>query len=179
MTKLIVYLTHNPSYPILETTDVALIADTLAVQGVTFERWPIPTSITPRMTDTDILSVFEPQTARILKDNGFKTLDVIHLTPDHPQKQALRVKFLQEHTHAEDEVRFFVAGESLFYLRISDKIYGLYAMAGDYIHIPAQTKHWFDMGEHPHFTALRFFNNPEGWVAHYTGDAIAERFPTL
>ncbi|HGN2103582.1 TPA: acireductone dioxygenase, partial [Pseudomonas aeruginosa] len=40
-------------------------------------------------------------------------------------------------------------------------------------------RHWFDMGEHPHFVAVRLFNNPEGWVAQFTGDDIASRFPLL
>ena len=28
------------------------------------------------------------------------------MTPDHPDRDSLRCKFLEEHTHAEDEVRF-------------------------------------------------------------------------
>jgi 1,2-dihydroxy-3-keto-5-methylthiopentene dioxygenase len=35
------------------------------------------------------------------------------------------------------------------------------------------------MGAKPQFTALRFFNNSEGWVAQFTGDQIASRFPLL
>ena len=35
------------------------------------------------------------------------------------------------------------------------------------------------MGEEPHFVAIRLFNNPEGWVAQFTGDDIARRFPQL
>jgi 1,2-dihydroxy-3-keto-5-methylthiopentene dioxygenase len=33
------------------------------------------------------------------------------------------------------------------------------------------------MGENPDFKCIRLFSNPEGWVAHFTGDPIAERFP--
>ncbi len=49
----------------------------------------------------------------------------------------------------------------------------------DLISVPAGTKHWFDMGEEPHFVAIRLFNNPEGWVAKFTGDAIAKSSPGL
>jgi 1,2-dihydroxy-3-keto-5-methylthiopentene dioxygenase len=35
------------------------------------------------------------------------------------------------------------------------------------------------MGPDPSFTAIRLFNNPEGWVANFTGDAIAANFPRL
>jgi 1,2-dihydroxy-3-keto-5-methylthiopentene dioxygenase len=35
------------------------------------------------------------------------------------------------------------------------------------------------MGPNPTFTAIRMFNNPEGWVAQFTGDKIAADFPLL
>ncbi len=50
-------------------------------------------------------------------------------------------------------------------------------MAGDLIGVPAGTTHWFDMGPDPEFTAIRMFENTEGWTPVYTGDPIAARFP--
>jgi 1,2-dihydroxy-3-keto-5-methylthiopentene dioxygenase len=47
------------------------------------------------------------------------------------------------------------------------------------ISVPASTRHWFDMVPNPVFTALRLFNNPEGWAANFTGDDITSRFPLL
>ena len=35
------------------------------------------------------------------------------------------------------------------------------------------------MGPEPHFCALRFFDNPAGWVAEFTGDQIADHYPRL
>ncbi len=35
------------------------------------------------------------------------------------------------------------------------------------------------MGPNPYFIAIRLFTNPAGWVANFTGDTIAERFPRL
>ena len=49
----------------------------------------------------------------------------------------------------------------------------------DWISVPAGTKHWFDMGPKPAFCASRFFDNPDGWVAAFTGDPIASRYPLL
>jgi 1,2-dihydroxy-3-keto-5-methylthiopentene dioxygenase len=43
--------------------------------------------------------------------------------------------------------------------------------------VPANTKHWFDAGEAPDFTALRVFTDTSGWVPHYTGAAVHEAFP--
>jgi 1,2-dihydroxy-3-keto-5-methylthiopentene dioxygenase len=51
--------------------------------------------------------------------------------------------------------------------------------ADDWIAVPAGTRHWFDMGPEPNFCALRFFHNPDGWVAQFTGESIAEDYPLL
>ncbi len=49
----------------------------------------------------------------------------------------------------------------------------------DLISVPAHTPHWFDMGSEPNFTAIRIFDNPEGWIAQFTGDDIASAYPRL
>ena len=91
----------------------------------------------------------------------------------------MRQKFLAEHTHSEDEVRFFVDGHGLFSLHVAAEVYEVLCEKGDLISVPANTKHWFDMGPNPRFVAIRFFNNPEGWVAQFTGSDIADRFNRL
>ena len=101
------------------------------------------------------------------------------MTPDHPDREPLRRKFLEEHTHAEDEVRFFVEGCGLFVLHIGSEVLSVLCERGDLMRVPAGTRHWFDMGSQPQFCAVRWFNNPEGWVAQYTGNSIAQLFPRL
>jgi 1,2-dihydroxy-3-keto-5-methylthiopentene dioxygenase len=89
----------------------------------------------------------------------------------------MRQKFLSEHRHLEDEVRFFVRGQGLFYLHLDGQVYALQCEKQDLIRVPSGTPHWFDMGPAPDFTCIRLFTNPEGWAAQWTGDAIAERMP--
>ena len=114
-----------------------------------------------------------------MASDGYQTFDVVSLSEDHPEKDAMRQKFLAEHTHSEDEVRFFVAGEGLFSLHVDSRVYEVLCTRGDLISVPANTRHWFDMGPRPNFVAIRLFNNPEGWVANFTGDDIADRFHRL
>ena len=101
----------------------------------------------------------------------------VGVPPDHPDREALRKKFLDEHTHAEDEVRFFVAGSGLFSLHLGTRVYEVLCEQGDLIGVPDGTRHWFDMGPAPSFVAIRLFTNPAGWVAQFTGSDIATRFP--
>ena len=74
-------------------------------------------------------------------------------------------------------MRFFVAGSGLFTLHVGDKVYESECVKDDLIAVPDSVKHWFDMGEEPSFAAIRFFTEPDGWVGHFTGTDIAQRFP--
>jgi 1,2-dihydroxy-3-keto-5-methylthiopentene dioxygenase len=165
--------------PLRQTSDGDAIAGELAARGVRFERWPTPVDLEPGADPAGILAAYAGEIARVRAEGGYRTVDAIRLGPDHPDRAALRAKFLAEHTHSEDEVRFFVEGRGLFCLHIGDEVLQLLAERGDWIGVPAGTPHWFDTGERPDFCALRFFDNSEGWVASFTGDPIAERFPLL
>ncbi|SFJ62271.1 1,2-dihydroxy-3-keto-5-methylthiopentene dioxygenase [Sphingomonas sp. NFR04] len=162
--------------PLLDTQDPVTIAEELAIRGVRFERWP-SRAIAPDADQDAVLAAFAPEVERLKGEHGYRSVDVIRMVPDHPEREALRAKFLSEHRHAEDEVRFFVEGEGLFTLHLNDRVYAVLCTEGDLISVPAGTPHWFDMGPSPRFTAIRLFTNPDGWIAQFTGDAIADRFP--
>jgi 1,2-dihydroxy-3-keto-5-methylthiopentene dioxygenase len=165
--------------PELITSDASLIAAELALRGVKFQRWKASAQLPAGAEQAEILRAYASDVARVQQDGYFPTVDAIRLEPGHPDRAALRQKFLAEHTHSEDEVRFFVEGRGLFCLHIGDEVLQLVCEKNDWIAVPAGTKHWFDMGPNPQFCALRFFNNADGWVASFTGDPIASHYPLL
>ena len=179
MSSLTVYHESAPEQPLKLLTHAEDIAATLAELGVRFERWQASAPIAPGASPDEVLAAYAAEIKRLKDEQGYVTVDVVSLNADHPQKDELRAKFLDEHRHGEDEVRFFVAGRGLFTLHIEDQVYAVRCEKNDLISVPAGTRHWFDMGERPHFVAIRLFNNPEGWVARFTGDEIAKRFPQL
>lgn len=179
MSRLTVYADDEAETPLLETTTAAVIAEALAKIGVRFERWPAEAELAPDAADAAVLAAYRPQIARLCDEGGYQSKDVIRLAPDHPDRAALRTKFLSEHRHDEDEVRFFVDGCGLFCLREQGRVHMVLCEAGDLISVPSGIRHWFDMGPSPRFTAIRLFTSPEGWVARYTGDPIAEAYPRL
>ena len=179
MSNLTVYYDHNPKQAIQNTDDAEVITHTLKQIGIHFERFFAEYPIHEGMDNEQILIAYQQDINRLKEEEGYQTVDVVSMYPDHPQKDVFREKFLDEHTHSEDEVRFFVAGEGLFCLHIQDKIYQVLCCKNDLISVPADTAHWFDMGSQPQFTAIRFFNNTEGWIAHPTGSPIAREFPLL
>lgn len=165
----------------LSTDNPDKIQQQLAEIGVGFEQWPcrLTEEAFVNSDDEAVIAAYQTEIDQLIKQQGYQTYDLIQLTSDHPEKANLRQKFLNEHIHSEDEVRFFIAGEGLFSLHIDQHVYEIHCIAGDLIRVPANTKHWFDMGPNPDFAALRFFNNSDGWVAQFTGDDIANRFNRL
>lgn len=179
MSKLSIFNETTPQTPLLVTEDRALMSATLQAVGIRFEAWPTHPEVGPHSSHQAILSAYEPQIQQLIREVGYQSFDVVALNSKHPDKKALRAKFLREHTHHEDEVRFFVAGSGLFTLHIEDKVYCVLCERGDFISVPAEVTHWFDMGDKPYFVAIRLFNNPDGWIAQYTGSEIASLFPTM
>ncbi|NOG71562.1 acireductone dioxygenase [Roseicella sp. DB1501] len=161
---------------VLQTEDAEEIARALGGIGVRFERWE-GVAVPEGASNEQVLEAYRPHLDRLMGETGAGSADVISLTPDHPQAAAMRQKFLSEHVHTEDEVRFFVRGSGDFVMHVDGKVWDAHCVQGDLISVPANTRHWFDAGEAPRFTALRIFTDQSGWVAHFTGSDIAGRFP--
>jgi 1,2-dihydroxy-3-keto-5-methylthiopentene dioxygenase len=179
MSRLAVYSVDEPRRPQVETTDFERIAGELGRAGIRFERWHARKDLSDDADNDAITAAYRPEIDRLIAERGYRAFDVISMNPDHPDKGGLRQKFLAEHTHSEDEVRFFVRGQGLFVIHVGDNVYSMLCEQDDLISVPANTRHWFDMGPNPRFTAIRLFNDPAGWVASFTGDRISDRFPRL
>lgn len=179
MSRLRIYGETRPEAPLAVLTEHAAIAHELAQVGVRFEQWQATQPLVPGASQDEVIAAYRGDIDRLMREEGYRSVDVISLTPDHPDRAALRAKFLGEHTHAEDEVRFFVAGAGQFTLHIDDKVYEVLCESGDLIGVPDRTRHWFDMSESPYFIAIRLFTNADGWIAEFTGEDIAERFPRM
>jgi 1,2-dihydroxy-3-keto-5-methylthiopentene dioxygenase len=176
MSELRVYPQDDPSTFEL-TEDHAAITAALGALGARFERWSTGTALAADASQEDVIAAYQADVDRIMAESGFQSVDVIGLYPEHPKKTELRQQFLEEHIHDDFEIRFFIEGAGQFYLHVADKVFQVLCEQGDLISVPAGTPHWFDMGPNPAFKCIRFFTTPEGWVARYTGDAIASEFP--
>ena len=177
MSRLRIFAEEHPDEALLSTSDRAAMARELARIGVTFEQWQATRGIEPGAPPEDVLAAYRNDIDRLVAQRGFRSVDVVSIAPDNPQREAMRAKFLDEHFHKEDEVRFFVAGSGLFTLHVDGNVYEILCTQGDLIAVPDSTRHWFDMGPEPSFIAIRFFTDPDGWVGHFTGTDIARKFP--
>ncbi|WP_024550333.1 1,2-dihydroxy-3-keto-5-methylthiopentene dioxygenase [Siccibacter turicensis] len=179
MSGLTIFSDNDAETPLWQSRDAEEIRAQLNAQGVRFERWEADRDLGAAPDAQTVIAAYQHAIDRLVQEKGYQSWDVISIRPDNPQKEAMRGKFLNEHTHGEDEVRFFVEGAGLFCLHIGDKVYQVLCEKNDLISVPAGTPHWFDMGSQPCFTAIRIFDNPEGWIAQFTGNDIAGAYPTL
>jgi 1,2-dihydroxy-3-keto-5-methylthiopentene dioxygenase len=181
MTILVIHPETAPSLTTLRTTEADQIGAELADRGVRFEQWTASVRLGAEAGAEEVLTAYSADVDR-LRAEGYTTVDVVRMVANHEDPDwpatvvAARSKFLSEHTHDDDEVRFFVEGSGAFYLRINGEVLIVVCEAGDLLSVPANTTHWFDMGTDPQFAAIRFFRIPEGWVGNFTGDDIATRF---
>ena len=75
-------------------------------------------------------------------------------------------------------MRFFVDGEGMFWFNRGedDDVFCVTCHAGDLLSVPANTKHWFDLGPKNTVKAIRVFIDQSGWVPHYTESGVDEKY---
>ncbi|CAM02879.1 acireductone dioxygenase apoprotein [Saccharopolyspora erythraea NRRL 2338] len=167
----------------LRTEDPQEITDVLKQFGVSFSRWELR-ELPERPSSEEVLEAYRAEVDEVIEREGYIKVDAAVMAPSQDpqwpaQAKAAREKFLSEHTHDDDEDRFFARGAGVFYLHIGDRVYAMLCEAGDLLSVPANTTHWFDMGTEPDFVAIRFFHDDDGWVGAFLNTDTAEKFPTF
>lgn len=165
-------------------TEPELIRSYLRERGIWFDQWAAQCAFAPNAGQTEVLAAYAHVLEPFMREGGYQTADVIAVHSETPGLEELRAKFLREHTHSEDEVRFFVDGQGYFWFHLDDcpgvppeeRVFCVKCEAGDLLSVPAGVKHWFDLGPVAFVKAIRIFIDPAGWVPHYTDSALESRY---
>jgi 1,2-dihydroxy-3-keto-5-methylthiopentene dioxygenase len=135
-------------------TGETLDADALRAEGVHCERLPI--------------DAFQAPLDALKRDRGYVHQDVVELLPTTPGLDAICAKFVDEHLHDDDEVRFILDGEGIFDVRSrDDRAMRILVEAADLVVVPAERYHRFLLTESRTIRAVRLFKDPSGWVPRY------------
>jgi 1,2-dihydroxy-3-keto-5-methylthiopentene dioxygenase len=182
MTLLTVWNDNDPSTPELQTRDFDTIHDVLAGLGARFSRWELK-ELPENATQEQVLELYRAEIDAVNAEHGYTLVDVVTIEREdteeyRAQADAARQKFLNEHQHDDDEDRFFASGSGVFYLHVGGKVHAVFCEAGDLLSVPKDTTHWFDMGTNPEYVSVRFFHDDDGWVGHFTGSDVAQKFAT-
>lgn len=111
---------------------------------------------------------FQPALDRLKADRGYVEQDIVELSPDTPNLDGICAKFIDEHLHTDDEVRFVLEGEGIFDIRSADdRFMRVTVERGDLIVVPANRYHRFLLTERKHIRCVRLFKDASGWVPHY------------
>lgn len=163
-----------------EITDTDEISAFLAPFGIWYEKWPVEGRIGPDATNEEILAAYAPEVERLKARGGFVTADVINVTAQTPNLDAMLAKFAKEHTHSEDEVRFTVKGSGVFHIHPDNgPVFAVQVESGDLINVPMGTKHWFDLCSDRNIRCIRLFQDASGWTPNYIESGVHERYTPL
>ena len=131
-----------------------LSAEDLRAEGVLYEQL--------------IEGAFRQRLDTLKRERGYVQEDEIALRPSTPGLEAICAKFVDEHLHDEDEVRWIREGEGIFDIRSrGDRYMRVVVEADDLIVVPAQRYHRFELTERKTIRAVRLFKDPSGWVPRY------------
>ena len=133
-----------------------ITAEQLNQEGVYYQ--PLPTDAAQYQPPVDMLKA----------QRGYIEQDVIALKPDTPNLDAICAKFVDEHFHDDDEVRFVLEGEGIFDIRSrDDRWMRVFVERGDLIIVPKDRHHRFLLTEQKTIQCVRLFRDTSGWVPHY------------
>lgn len=146
----------------------------LKIRGIWFDQWEANCEFSNDASQEEILNAYSHALKPFMQQGGYQTADVISVHSETPNLPELRAKFLREHTHMEDEIRFFVDGVGYFWFNLDngEPVICVKCEAGDLLSVPAGVKHWFEMGKDPFVKTIRIFTDASGWVPHYTDSQV-------
>jgi 1,2-dihydroxy-3-keto-5-methylthiopentene dioxygenase len=166
-----------------ENTDLSFIQTRLNKLGITLKRWPAPEDSRARalldqqaLNDAEkeeLLKGVDNRFEELKRDKGYATRDMVVIHEAIPGLPDMLAKFDKIHLHTDDEVRYILAGRGYFgFVEPDGKQFLLEVSAGDYINVPANAEHWFEMKDSKRIKAVRYFIDTRGWTPVYTQRAM-------
>jgi len=166
-----------------ENTDLSFIQARLNKLGITLKRWPAPEDSRARalldqqaLNDAEkeeLLKSVDNRFEELKRDKGYATRDMVVIHEAIPGLADMLAKFDKIHLHTDDEVRYILAGKGYFgFVEPDGKQFLLEVSAGDYINVPANAEHWFEMKDSKRIKAVRYFIDTKGWTPVYTQRAM-------
>ena len=136
--------------------------DDLKAAGVLYEHLPVDSV------------AFQPSLDTLKAERGYVEQDEVELHPQMENLDQICAKFIDEHLHTDDEVRYVLEGEGIFDIRsVHDQWMRVVVEQGDLLVVPANLHHRFLLTERKHIRCVRLFKDSSGWVPHYRQHAPA------
>ena len=158
-------------------SDGPAVARYLAEAGIEYERWEPAHAVADDAPAEEVLAAYAAEIEKLKARGGYVAADVIDVSPQTPNLDAMLAKFAREHWHDEDEVRFILRGRGVFHIHPKDSpVLAIEVVPGDLIRVPRGTHHWFDLCSDRNIRAIRLFQDPSGWTPRYTDSGVDRRY---
>ena len=158
-------------------TGEAAVREALERVGIDYERWQPSHPVPAGAPAEAVLAAYAAEIDRLKAAGGYVTADVIDVSPQTPNLDAMLAKFRKEHWHDEDEVRFILRGRGVFHIHPKDApVMAIEVGPGDLIRVPRGTHHWFDLCSERDIRAIRLFQDVSGWTPRYTDTGVDARY---
>ena len=132
----------------------------LATQGIAYQKLPLAPA------------EYQPLLTKFCAEHAYTSQDEVQLSPATENLQSICAKFIDEHSHDEDEVRFVLEGEGIFDIRSKDDRWmRVTVFPGDLLMVPAGRYHRFMLTEQQSIRCVRLFQNASGWTPLYREDS--------
>jgi len=158
-------------------TGEAAVRETLGRVGIDYARWQPSHPVPAGAPAEAVLAAYAAEIDRLKAAGGYVTADVIDVSPQTPNLDAMLAKFRKEHWHDEDEVRFILRGRGVFHIHPKEApVMAIEVGPGDLIRVPRGTHHWFDLCSERDIRAIRLFQDVSGWTPRYTDTGMDARY---
>lgn len=136
-----------------------ITAEELNQEGILYLQLP---------TDPDI---YQSHLNRVMEERGYVTQDEVNMSPSLPNYEEMSRKFIIEHYHPGDEVRFTLQGGGIWEIRSRDDRWMRVEVGpGDFIVVPDGRYHRFYLTDEKWIKCIRLFKDNNGWVQVYRRD---------
>ncbi len=111
---------------------------------------------------------YQPNLEQIKSAWKYSAQDIVELSPETPNLDAICAKFDKEHLHTDDEVRYVLSGEGFFDIRAKSELWmQVFVEPGDFILVPAERNHLFYLSNKSHIRCVRLFKDNPSWTPIY------------
>jgi len=154
----------------------ALIQDACTRAGIQIGAWSLEDLVDVEgetiLASPDVqavaLEAVKTPLAQLKRRFGYQYEDIVGLTPHTPNLAGILNAFRPEHHHEDDEVRVILHGAGIFgFVPPVGGAFELLVQKGDWIVVPALTRHYFYLTETQTIIALRVFKDSPKWEAIY------------
>ncbi len=149
--------------PLVHAQNAAAINEHMNELGAVFGQFSVANEPPDSEAGQDeIIEAHRELLNALMLEYAFASIDVLNVTQDYPHLEKLLAQFQSEHRHPETEARLFIAGGGCFYLRARDRIYAVTCQPGDFISLPANLYHWYEMDTSAPLCVVRLYSSAQG-----------------